>query len=163
MKVPLPVGIPYLGGIDMTEPVVGGDFARNGKNHPPEGKSLVGIRIHAPIAPIDIFRDRSDGIDHRRPVLAELAVLFPVHDVGSRRAKKSIVQQGALHKILDLFHAQDALHRRAGNVSENLFRQCARFFFGKFACGSTGARERGHNLCLVKAYQRTIPFAHASR
>ena len=100
----------------MAEPVVGGHFSSHRKDHAAQGKTLIGIGIHTPIAAVNVFLHGADGIDHGCFLVTDPAVSLPIDDVGTSRREKLIFHQGALDKILDLLDPKDALHRRTGNI-----------------------------------------------
>ena len=61
-----PMSLPDLRRIDLRQPVVGDHLARDIEDQAAQGIALVGVGVHAPVAPMEIFVNRRADLDRHR-------------------------------------------------------------------------------------------------
>ena len=119
MDVAVAVRLPDLGRIDVRQPVVGDDLARDVQDQAAERVALVGVRVHAPVRPVEVLVDRALDLDDRLLVLAKSGTLLSVDDVGARRGEVVRRDEHLLDDVLDLLDVRLAVSEA---VLQNLDR-----------------------------------------
>ena len=106
--------------IDVGEPVVRRDLARDVQNEPAQRVALIGIGVYAPVLLLEVLVDGGGDIDQRAPVLAQPLVLLAVSDVGTRGLYEPRGDQGLLGAILDRLDRRRAAPQWTGRIRRSL-------------------------------------------
>ena len=119
MDVAVAVRLADLARVDVREPVVRDDLARDVEDEPAERVALVGVGVDAPVGTGEVLVHRALDLDDGALVLAQAGALLAVDDVGARRREVVGADEHLLDDVLDLLDVR----RRIGEaVREHLER-----------------------------------------
>ncbi|MCY1348342.1 hypothetical protein D9M68_389480 [compost metagenome] len=144
VQVGLTVGLSDLRTVHLVQPVIGSDLAGDVENQPAQGIALVGIGLHPPVLPVEVFVHRRRHVHQVLAVTAQPAVALAVDDVGTCGGVVSAFHQYQLDLVLHLLDIQTLQPRQTG---QHGYRQCLGLVGGELsggqACRQDGALDLG--------------------
>src|SRR5690606_20483791 len=136
-----------FGRIDAIEPVVRGDFAGDVQDEAAERIALVRVRVHAPVALLEVLVHRGGDVEQGPALIAQMLVLLAIDDVGARGDHVSGSDQGTLDRVLDASDGVCPVCSATVDGSDDLARYRRRSRRIELAGRFSGARYRGFDAC----------------
>ena len=82
VDIAVPMRMADFGCVDVRQPIVGDDLARDVEDQAAQRVALVGVGVDAPILLLQVFVDRGGDVDQRPAVGAQPLVAIAVDDAG---------------------------------------------------------------------------------
>ena len=144
MEVPVRVGKPDLGGIDLVQPVDLADFRGDVIVQALQGVAHVGVLIDLPVGTLQIPIDEVDV--GARDDLADPCVLLAVDDVRFRRCPELGGEENLFHDVLYLLDGRDASRQCLMRQVEHAKGQLSGGLLVEFRCCLACAGDGGGDL-----------------
>ena len=163
VDVAFAVRAPDLRRVDVGQPVVGDDLARDVEDQAAQRIALVGVGVDAPVLLLEVFVDRRGDVDQRLAIGAQPRVAVAVDDVGARGVEVAGGRERLLDGVLHLLDVGRAGLEPVREHTADRVGQPVRLGDVEFAGRGAGAGDRRRDLRELEFRVRAVALDHARR